>query len=97
MLRTLFVAAAATAAVASPVCAKDALIMVEGRVSYSDLDLSDPAAVAEAERRIDRAAKFICTRGVDRDLHYSPDVQACREGAAANAKAKLNRLLAERS
>ena len=96
MLRNLFVVAVATSAVGASVCAKEALVRVEGRVSYSDLDLNHPAGVAEAEQRIDRTARLICTRGVDRDLHYSPDVQACREGAASTAKAKLAQLLAER-
>ena len=90
MVRSVAVAAArCCAAFASPALAVQEYDEVKGNVSYAGLDLSDPSDVAEFDRRVARTARYICRRGVPKELQYGRLVNDCRASVAASGKQQL--------
>lgn len=56
-------------------------------VPYADLNLTRPAAVAELDRRLVRAARRVC-EPQGRDLHAARQAALCRSEALASARSR---------
>lgn len=84
MIKFLTAAVLAAVAVAAPAFADPAASSV--KVSYTGLDLVNPAGRAEFDRRIARAVTQVCN--VDNSLEMRAEVQHCRTAAFTSAKAQ---------
>ena len=87
--------ALACASLASPALANDEFVSVEGRVSRAGLNLADPSGAAEFNRRVARAARYICRRGLPKAYHYGRVVNECRASVMANGRQQLTDLIVE--
>jgi UrcA family protein len=90
MLNLLSVVALASVAAAGPAWANESVEVVKAKVSHSDLDLNDPADIAELQKRIDRKARQICTAGYNSELRTRSDIQACRASVRESAKSLID-------
>ena len=94
MFRSLAAVAAFAAALpANAASSGDEMHKVQARVSLAGLELSDPADVAEFDKRLAHQARLICGRGVHPDLRFSAEVEACRASVTANGRAQFSRLV----
>ena len=81
------------AALAVPAHAKEEIVRVQGQVSRAGLDLSAPSDAAEFNRRVARAARHICRRGVPKDYQYGRVVNECRASVMDNGRQLLTSLV----
>jgi UrcA family protein len=71
---------------------------ISASTSMADLDLSKPADVAIARKRIDRLAHKLCNRFEDPlSLSHQPDYVACLADAIAKAEPRLQRVAAQQA
>jgi UrcA family protein len=71
---------------------------ISAKTSLADLDLSKPADVAVARKRIDRLAHKLCNHFDDRlSLSHQPDYVACLADAIAKAEPGLQRVAARQA
>ena len=90
MVRSIAAAVALScAAFASPAFAVEETVEVKGRVSYAGLDLANPSDGAEFDKRVAQTARFICRRGVPKELRYGRLVNDCRSSVAASGRQEL--------
>ena len=82
----LIIAAAATAATATPVAADDT---VSVRISYADLDIGHSAGVQALNSRIHGAIIRMCGRADLHDLVAMRVMRNCRRTANADASVKV--------
>ena len=78
-------AIAACAFFAGSVAAKDEAVAVSIQVSTRGLDVSEPRGAQKLYWRLQYAARVACTHGNRVGLAPSPDPEACRETALADA------------
>ena len=63
-------------------------------VSVADLNLASPHGVAELDRRLDRAAKTVCSAGPATDLRTTVTARACLVKTRASIAAKRDAAIA---
>jgi UrcA family protein len=78
-------AIAACALFVGSVAAKDDAVAVSMQVNTQGLDVSQPRGAQELYWRLEQAARVVCTHGNRVGLAPSPNPQACREKALADA------------
>jgi UrcA family protein len=81
----LGIAVAACTLFAGNVAAKDDAVTVSIQVSAQGLDVSQPRGAQEFYWRLRQAAWVVCTHGNRVGLAPSPNPEACREKALADA------------
>jgi UrcA family protein len=82
-------------AIAAPTFADgtDSLHLRTSTVSFSDLDLSFPADVAQARERVHRVARALCAQVADPEsVAHQPAYVSCVETAMAKAEPSLRKL-----
>jgi UrcA family protein len=85
MLKSILIAAAVAASIA-PVAATAGQQDINRTVNVSDLDLSNPADRARAERRINAAVRSLCEGNGARSVAARTAEAACREQAMASVR-----------
>jgi UrcA family protein len=70
--------------------------VLERRVPYRDLDLSEPAGRETLFRRIDTAVEQVCPETDTRNLRMIASQRECETAAYAQAMAQVDKLIAER-
>lgn len=91
MKKTTVLAAAAFAAIATPLAAED---LPSASVRIADLDLSQEADRGKLDRRIDNAARRMC-RVEARDAEARKAERACRLAVEADAAPKVELAIAK--
>lgn len=64
-------------------------------VSYADLDLTSADGAASLQRRVERAARDVCTFSGDRSLDGAMEAKACAKVAAARAMPQVELAMAK--
>ena len=83
-------AIAACTLFAGSVAAKDDAVTVSIQVSTQGVDVSQPRGAQELYWRLQQAARVVCTHGNRVGLAPSPNPEACREKALADAVRAAN-------
>lgn len=92
-MKTLAVALMATGLLVAPSMAMAGeREQVSVRVITSDLDLSNPADVAQLRSRVSQAVAAVCNPGDRLNADIAPDWQ-CRQEMSANGEAKVAALI----
>lgn len=95
-MKTLAVALAATGLLVAPSMAMAGeREQVAVRVATADLDLSNPADVAQLRSRMNQAIAAVCNPGDRLNADMKPDWQ-CRQEMGANGEAKVAALVGGR-
>lgn len=64
-------------------------------IDYSDLNLASADGAASLQKRVDRAARNVCTVPGDRSLDGAMDAKSCSKVAAAKAMPQVELALAK--
>lgn len=64
-------------------------VLMSVRVSYADLDMATPDGVAELDRRVSEAAKYVCGQLDRRYPQGDPDSFYCAKNAVSDAKPQV--------
>ena len=95
---TKIIAALAAALATSGTVAFPAYVAEGGKVSavsYADLDLASADGAASLKKRVERAARDVCTFEGDRSLDGAMEAKACAKVATARAMPQVELALAK--
>lgn len=98
MTRSTIIIAALAAIATSGTIAFPAYAAEQGKVAsvdYSDLNLASADGAASLKKRVERAARHVCTDRGDRSLKGAMDARACSKVSAAQAMPQVELALAK--
>ena len=97
-MRTLFITALFAAVAAPPATAQPSIVvdskLGSARVSYADLNLSNPQGVETLRYRVRSAATSLCAEGGAHDVSRQSRNQACFKAAMADADRQVAQAVA---